>query len=156
MSTTPPVSAILHRAWSADLSPAKLYELLRLRVAVFVIEQNCPYQELDGRDLEPATRHFWVDAEPGTDLPQGYLRLLEERDGGFRIGRVCTAPWARGRGLSRRLMEAALVEVGTSPCVLDAQVYASGLYAAFGFAPVGEEFLEDGIPHVTMRRPGTR
>jgi ElaA protein len=154
--STTPVSATLHRAWAADLTPARLYELLQLRIAVFVIEQNCPYPELDGRDLESATRHFWVDPEPGTELPQAYLRLLEERDGSFRIGRVCTAPWARGRGLSRRLMEAALVEVGRKPCVLDSQVQVTGLYAAFGFAPDGEEFMEDGIPHITMRRGDSR
>jgi ElaA protein len=147
-----PVPATLHRAWSADLSPALLYDLLRLRIAVFVIEQNCPYPELDGRDLEQSTRHFWVEPESPGGLPQAYLRLLEEPDGGYRIGRVCTAQAARGRGLARRLMEAALAETGGAHCVLDAQVQVKDLYAAFGFQPVGEEFLEDGIPHVTMVR----
>ena len=147
-STAP---ATLRRAWAADLTPAMLYDLLRLRIAVFVIEQNCPYPELDGRDLDQDTRHFWVVPGPGEDLPQAYLRLLAE-PGGFRIGRVCTAASARGRGLARRLMEAALAEVGTERCVLDAQVQAQGLYAAFGFEPEGEEFLEDGIPHITMVR----
>lgn len=144
--------ATLRRAWSADLTPALLYDLLRLRIAVFVIEQNCPYPELDGRDLEPDTRHFWVVPGPDEDLPQAYLRLLAEPGGGYRIGRVCTAASARGRGLARRVMEAALAEVGGARCVLDAQVQAQGLYAAFGFMPEGEEFLEDGIPHVTMVR----
>lgn len=143
---------VLHREWAADLTPARLYALLRLRVDVFVVEQECPYPELDGRDLEPTTRHFWIGSETDPDVPVACLRLLEEPDGGYRIGRVCTARDMRGRGLSRRLMEAALAEVGSAESVLDAQVYASGLYAAFGFRPVGEEFLEDGIPHVTMRR----
>jgi ElaA protein len=143
--------ATLRRAWSADLTPTLLYDLLRLRIAVFVIEQNCPYPELDGRDLDPTTRHFWVVPGPGEELPQAYLRLLAEPDG-YRIGRVCTAAAARGRGLARRLMEAALAEVGHTRCVLDAQVCAQGLYATFGFTPSGEEFLEDGIPHITMVR----
>lgn len=145
-----PVSATLRRAWAADLTPQRLYALLRLRIDVFVVEQNCPYPELDGRDLEPTTRHFWIESEH-SDVPVGYLRLLEERDG-FRIGRVCTALSARGQGLGRRLMEAALAEVGTAPCVLDAQVQAMDMYRSFGFEPVGDQFLEDGIAHITMRR----
>jgi ElaA protein len=151
-----PVSAVLHREWAVDLTPERLYALLRLRVEVFVIEQECPYPELDGRDLEPATRHFWIASDTDADLPLACLRLLEEQDGSFRIGRVCTAKEARGRGLSRRLMEAALVDVGGSESVLDAQVQVAGLYAAFGYRQVGDEFVEDGIPHITMRRPAGR
>jgi ElaA protein len=147
-----PATAALHREWAADLTPSRLYALLRLRIAVFVVEQECPYPELDGRDLDEYTRHFWVGSDTDGHQPVAYLRLLEDRKGTFRIGRVCTAPDARGRGLSRRLMEAALAEVGDAPCVLDAQVRAEGLYAAFGFRRAGEEYLEDGIPHVTMRR----
>ena len=142
-------SATLRRAWAADLTPAGLYALLRLRISVFVIEQNCPYQELDGLDLLETTRHFWL--ESGGE-PIACLRLLEDADG-FRIGRVCTLGERRGRGLSRRLMEAALAEVGKAPCVLGAQVHATGVYAAYGFVSEGEPYLEDGIPHITMRRP---
>lgn len=151
-----PVSTLLHREWAADLTPQRLYALLRLRVDVFVVEQECPYPELDGRDLDQTTRHFWIGSDTDPDLPVACLRLQEEPGGGFRIGRVCTARDARGRGLSRRLMEAALAEVGNAESVLDAQVYAAGLYAAFGFEAVGEEFLEDGIRHVTMRRVPAR
>jgi ElaA protein len=154
--TAYPVSTILHREWAADLSPQRLYALLRLRVDVFVVEQECPYPELDGRDLEPATRHFWIGSDSDPELPLAYLRLLEEPDGTYRIGRVCTARDARGRGLSRRLMEAALAETGDAETVLDAQVQVAGLYAAFGFTAEGDEFVEDGIPHVTMRRGTTR
>lgn len=147
----------LRRSWADDLRPAELYAFLRLRVDVFVVEQRCPYPELDGLDLDPQTRHFWL---AGADGVVAYLRLLETaaHDGRaeFRIGRVCTASSARGRGFSRRLLEAALAEVGGASCVLDAQTYATGLYAAFGFEPVGEEYLEDGIPHITMRRPASR
>jgi ElaA protein len=142
-------SATLRRAWAADLTPAGLYALLRLRVSIFVIEQNCPYQELDGLDLLSTTRHFWLESD---SKPVACLRLLEESDV-FRIGRVCTISELRGRGLSRRLMEAALAEVGSSACLLEAQVQAQGFYAGFGFVPEGEPYLEDDIPHVTMRRP---
>jgi ElaA protein len=150
-----PVSTVLHREWAADLTTARLYSLLRLRVEVFVVEQECPYPELDGRDLEDTTRHFWIASDTDGHPPLAYLRLLEERDGGFRIGRVCTARDARRKGLSRRLMEAALVDVGGAESVLEAQVQVADFYAAFGYQRVGEEYVEDGIPHVTMRRPAS-
>lgn len=148
--TTTSSGVTLRRTWAADLTAAELYSIIRLRVDVFIVEQNCPYPELDGRDLEPDTRHFWLTAH-GTVV--AYLRLLVDADGEFRIGRVCTAPAERGRGLSRRLLEAALAEVGTERCVLDAQTHAAGLYASLGFVRDGEEYLEDGIRHITMRRP---
>lgn len=141
--------AILRREWAADLSAEQLYALLRLRTDVFVVEQKAPYPELDGRDLEPSTRHFWLEAE---DVVVATLRLLEEPDGLFRIGRVCTAAEARGNGLSGRLMEAVLAEIGSAPSVLDAQTYVTKFYASYGFVAEGDEYLEDGIPHVTMRR----
>jgi ElaA protein len=148
---TQPFPAILRRQWSADLTVQQLYAVLRLRGDVFVVEQNCPYPELDGRDLEPTTRHLWLEQD-GSAEPSAYLRLLEEPGGTFRIGRVVTARTARGRGFSRRLVEAALAEVGDADCVLDAQTYVADFYASFGFVPEGEEFLEDGIPHIRMRR----
>ena len=135
-------------ARAADLSVAQLYPLLALRIEVFVIEQNCPYQELDGHDLDPDTRHLWIGSD---EVPLAYLRLRRDAEA-FRIGRVCVAAAARRRGLARRLMEAALAEVGDTECVLDAQTYATDLYAAFGFRPEGAEFLDDGVPHIRMRR----
>ncbi|GAB2783640.1 GNAT family N-acetyltransferase [Amycolatopsis magusensis] len=138
------------RAATGDqVSAGDLYSFLKLRVDVFVVEQECPYPELDGRDLLPGTRHLWLDGASGVDA---YLRVLEEPSGGFRIGRVVTAGAARGRGLAGQLMHAALESISDAPAVLDAQTYAKGFYAKFGFEPTGEEFLEDGIPHVTMRR----
>jgi ElaA protein len=143
---------VLHRAWAADLTPARLYALLRLRITVFVVEQNCPYQDLDGDDLSPSTRHFWIETDTE---PIAYLRLVEA-NGEFRIGRVCTAIAMRGKGLSRRLIEAALAETGTAPAVLHAQVSVADMYERFGFRLSGAEFLEDGIPHVPMRRYAPR
>ncbi|WP_431924177.1 GNAT family N-acetyltransferase [Amycolatopsis tucumanensis] len=132
-----------------DLTTQQLYDILRLRVEVFVVEQTCPYPELDGRDLLPTTRHFWIDGPEGIE---SYLRVLDDGDGVQRIGRVVTAKHARGRGLAARLMTAALISVGDADSVLDAQTYARGFYEKFGYVAEGEEFDEDGIPHITMRR----
>ncbi|MEV0057005.1 GNAT family N-acetyltransferase [Saccharopolyspora shandongensis] len=152
--TLQPLATAVHRAYTADLDAEDFYRMLRLRVDVFVVEQECPYPELDGRDLEETTRHFWIDSADGYVL--GYLRLLEDRDGTFRIGRVCTAKSARGLGLGRKLMRAAVAEVQHSPAVLAAQTYAKEFYRSFGFVEEGEEYLEDGIPHVDMRREPRR
>lgn len=143
---------VLHRRLAADLSTAMIYALLRLRVEVFVVEQACPYQELDGHDLDRTTRHYWLAPAGEIEDPQATLRLLEPADGQFRIGRVCAARQARRQGEVRRLLEAALAEVGDAPCVVDAQRHCVELYRAYGFVVDGAEFTEDGIPHVPMRR----
>lgn len=142
----------------AELDAPTLYALLRLRCDVFVVEQHCPYPELDGRDAEPGTRHLWLDQGGG---PIAYLRILREPDGTARIGRVCTAASHRGGGHARHLMVAALDLVGPDTgCVLDAQAHLVGFYGGFGFTESGPEYLDDGIPHVPMRRtvlrPGHR
>jgi ElaA protein len=139
----------LYTAGFDELSPTLLYALLRLRVDVFVVEQQCPYPELDGRDTEAGTRHLWADRD---GVPVGYLRILAEPGGGARIGRVCVARPARGEGLARRLMAAALEHIGDRPCELHAQAHLAGFYASFGFTATGPEYLDDGIPHVPMRR----
>ncbi|MFB9931974.1 GNAT family N-acetyltransferase [Amycolatopsis halotolerans] len=139
----------LHRAAGPDLAAADLYEILRLRSEVFVVEQDCVYADIDGRDLLPETQHLWLASD--TEI-LAYLRVLAEPGGG-RIGRVVTAKSARGQGLAAQLMAAAL-DGAVGEFVLDAQTYAQGLYARFGFVAEGEEYLEDGIPHITMRRPG--
>ncbi|WP_020657557.1 GNAT family N-acetyltransferase [Amycolatopsis benzoatilytica] len=140
----------LHRANGPDLTAADLYAILRLRSEVFVVEQECVYADLDGRDLLASTQHLWLTADQDV---LAYLRILAEPGGGLRIGRVVTEASARGRGLAGELMAAALDGV-SEQFVLDAQTYAQGLYARYGFVAEGEEFLEDGIPHVTMRRAG--
>ncbi|SFS35182.1 GNAT family N-acetyltransferase [Saccharopolyspora flava] len=152
--TLQPLATAVQRAYTADLDAFDFYRMLRLRVDVFVVEQEAPYHELDGRDLEDSTRHFWVDS--ADDYVLGYLRLLEDPDGVYRIGRVCTAKSARGLGIARKLMRAAVAEVQNSPAVLSAQTYAKGFYASFGFVEVGDEYLEDGIPHIDMRREPRR
>jgi ElaA protein len=151
------VTVELRRAWAHDLDAPTLYALLRLRVEVFVVEQNCPYFELDGRDLESHTRHFWLESPSGAVIST--LRLLEDHPDGatvFRIGRVCTEVSERGRGNTNRLMAAALAEVGDHPCRLSAQSYLAAMYARHGFVTDGAEFDEDGIAHVPMVRAGRR
>lgn len=138
----------LHTALFADLDAATLYRLLKLRGDIFVVEQRCAYPELDGRDTEPHTRHLWFADDDGE--PLSYLRVLRD-ESAWRIGRVCTAVTGRGQGLSGRLMTAALA-IGPGEFVLDAQSYLVGFYAGFGFEPSGPEYIEDGIPHVPMRR----
>ncbi|HEX6969275.1 MAG TPA: GNAT family N-acetyltransferase [Micromonosporaceae bacterium] len=140
--------AELHVARFLDLDARTLYDLLRLRVDVFVVEQKCPYPELDGRDTEPGTLHLWLDRD-GT--PVAYLRLLDDGSA-RRIGRVVVGPGHRGAGHARRLMSEALAIVGPQPCVLDAQSHLVDFYAGFGFVATGPLFLEDGIPHMPMRR----
>jgi ElaA protein len=140
----------LHVATFAQLTPGTLYGLLRLRVDVFVVEQKCPYPELDGRDTEPGTRHVWL---ADGDAPTAYLRILREPDGTARVGRVCVAAGARGRGLARVLMRDAMDLIGPVPSVLDAQAYLTGFYTSLGFIATGPEFAdEDGIPHVPMEK----
>jgi ElaA protein len=138
----------VHDASFADLDARTGYLLWQLRERVFVVEQECAYLDLDGRDLEPATRHLYVDA---AGVPVAYLRVLQDPDV-MRIGRVVVDPAHRRTGLAGRLMERALDVVGERPCRLDAQSHLAGWYRRFGFDPCGAEFLEDGIPHVPMRR----
>lgn len=123
------------------------YDVWRLRQDVFVVEQECPYPDLDGRDPEPGTRHVLLRDH---DRLVGYARVLDDRDV-WRIGRVALAPEARGRGLADSLVTTALADCVGRDVVLDAQSPLAGWYATFGFAVDGEEFLEDGIPHLPMR-----
>jgi ElaA protein len=142
----------LHAGHPGSLDAETLYRNLQLRSAIFVVEQRCPYQDLDGRDLEPAAEWLWA-TEDGRLLAT--LRTLREPDGTVRIGRVATDPAARSRGIAGRLMEFALHRLGDSVhIVLDAQSYLESWYQRYGFRRCGEEFVEDGIPHVPMRRSG--
>lgn len=133
----------------AELTPAELYGILRLRVDVFVVEQACPYPELDGRDAEPTTTHLWI-AEDG--VPVSCIRVLA--NGADRaIGRVATAAGARGRGLSARLIERGIELCAGRTIDIGAQAYLEGWYERFGFRRSGPDYDEDGIRHLPMRLP---
>jgi ElaA protein len=137
-------------ALTDELDAGTLYRILAVRSAVFVVEQDCVYLDTDGRDLEPAARQLWIETD-GAVLAT--LRLLRDPDGAARIGRVATVPSARSAGLARLLMVRALELSAGRAIVLDAQSYLVDWYARFGFVQTSAEYLEDGIPHVTMRRP---
>lgn len=129
------------------LTGAEVYAVARLRQQVFVIEQDCVYGDLDGRDLEPGTRHVLMrDA----DALAGYARVLDDRDV-WRIGRVLLDPAYRGRGLADAVMNTALQVTAGRDVVLDAQSPLAGWYGSFGFEVAGPEFVEDDIPHTPMR-----
>jgi ElaA protein len=130
-----------------DLDARTAYEVWRLRQDVFVVEQSCPYPDLDGRDLEVGTRH--VVMKDGDGLA-GYARVLDDGEE-WRIGRVVLAPAARGRGLADQLIDKALEVSADRPVVMDAQTPLRAWYERFGFEVVGPEFLDDGIPHLPMR-----
>ncbi|WP_241047475.1 GNAT family N-acetyltransferase [Achromobacter xylosoxidans] len=144
-------------AWTckphAELTLAELYAILRLRSEVFVVEQQCVFLDLDGKDLLGQTEHLmaWENGEL-----LAYCRLLEPalNDGQAVIGRVITAPAARGTGLGHELMRRAKDEVARlwpgAPVYLGAQARLKGYYGGHGFAPVTDEYIEDGIPHVGM------
>jgi ElaA protein len=130
-----------------DLTAHDLYGILRLRSEVFVVEQSCVYLDADGRDTEPETTHLWIERN---ETPVAYLRVLDSGES-RRIGRVVTHPAARGSGLAGRLLQYVL-DTTSDPWVLDAQSHLTGWYEHFGFVVSGDEFIEDGIPHVPMRR----
>ncbi len=143
------VDGPVNRATWDDLDPRTLHDLVRLRLDVFVVEQQCAYPELDGRDVEPGTEHWWTADASG---PTSCLRVLVEPGAERRVGRVATRADVRGRGLSTLLMRAVLEAHGHEVLVLDAQSPVQRMYAALGFEVCGPEFLDDGIPHVPMRR----
>jgi predicted GNAT family N-acyltransferase len=138
----------LREARFAELSGREVYDLCRLRVDVFVVEQECPYPELDGRDVEPGTVHLWYEEDGGV---LSTIRVLD--DGPTRaIGRVATAADARGRGLAAGLIRRGMELCAGLPITLGAQAYLEGWYEGFGFRRTGPGYVEDGIPHVPMRR----
>ncbi len=139
--------------WSCSrleaLGALALYEVLKLRSEVFVLEQQCIYLDPDGADLQ--AWHLLGRGEGG-EL-QAYARLLE----GPRIGRVLTAPGARGAGQGRALMHEAIAQCERlwpgQPIELAAQAYLQRFYASFGFEPTSALYEEDGISHIDMKRP---
>ena len=136
-----------------ELSALELYELIRLRVDVFVVEQNCPYAELDGLDLN--AHHVLGHDEEGRLM--ACARILPPEHGGLpHIGRVVVHPAVRGKGLAHQLMTTALDALhrihGSRRSELAAQAHLEAFYAAHGYERTGADYDLDGIPHVDMRR----
>lgn len=138
---------VVRAATFNELTTTEFHDLVKLRIDVFVVEQECAYPELDGRDTEPGTRHLWI-AMRGEMVAT--LRILDDGDE-LRIGRVATGKNFRHKGHAANLMRYALT-LAPGPFVLDAQSHLSQWYEQFGFIRDGHDFLEDGIPHIPMRR----
>ncbi len=138
-----------------ELSVEELYKILQLRNEVFVVEQNCPYQDCDGKDAE--SYHFcgWNDG----DL-KAYTRLLPPGISSYpnaaSLGRVVTSPSIRAQSIGKQLMSRSLENLyrlfGDVPVTIGAQLYLKNFYESFSFVQRGETYLEDGIPHITMEK----
>jgi ElaA protein len=133
----------------AALDPLTAYSLWKLRQDVFVVEQEAAYADLDGLDLAPETRHVVMEDDDGVVL--GCARVLDEGLR-WRIGRVALHRTVRGQGWADQVLSAALQVCPDRDVVLDAQTPLADWYAGYGFEVDGEEFLEDGIPHLPMVR----
>lgn len=150
---------MLRWQWSSfeELSRHELYEILKARQAVFVVEQNCVYQDID--DLDPVAWHLvgWLQDEAGETLA-AYLRVVfpGSKYPEPSLGRVLTTLSARGTGLGRELLREGITRTLTAfpgaSIRISAQQYLEQFYAEFGFQTVSEAYLEDGIPHVEMLR----
>lgn len=134
----------------AELSAVALYELLRLRQQIFVVEQSSPYPDLDG--LDAAAAHLLLRC--AGELA-GYLRVVPAPSD-IRIGRVAVTAPLRGHGLGRRLMAEALgfcrERHPALPVVLTAQHHLIRFYQSFGFAATSEPFDDFGLVHIAMRK----
>ncbi|KQS80251.1 acyltransferase [Rhizobium sp. Leaf384] len=135
------------------LSATDLYALLKLRVDVFVVEQTCPYPELDGKDASALHLRLLDD---GVLLASARLQPPADAQTPARIGRVVVSPDHRGKHLGHALMREAIsaceTAFGGAPIALSAQSHLRAFYASFGFEETSAEYVEDGIPHVDMAR----
>jgi ElaA protein len=139
-----------------DLDTATLYAWMALRQRVFVVEQSAAYQDADGVDLDAwhvLAYHNDVLVAGARVIPAGVLY------DDAAIGRVVCAPEARGQGVGRAVMHAALAHLralwGPVAVHISAQAYLREFYASLGFVVDGEGYLEDGIPHWPMTRPAS-
>ena len=140
-----PSDPLVSTARLRELTPLQLHGILRLRSDVFVVEQQCAYADIDGRDADPDTQHLWIE-EDGDVVAA--LRILEGDVP--QIGRIVTRADRRGQGLASVLLRAALARV-KRPVELKAQARLQAWYETFGFARCGNEWVEGGIPHIRMR-----
>lgn len=136
-----------------ELTVHELYGILQLRSEVFVVEQNCPYQDADGKDFKA-----WHLCGYQNGKPVVYARLLPAgvSYAEVSIGRVVSSPTVRKEGYGKLLMAEAIAQCeklfGKQPIRIGAQAYLKKFYEGFGFEDMNEPYLEDGIPHLIMLR----
>lgn len=141
--------AILHYT---ELALDEFHDIIQLRIAIFVVEQNCPYQELDGKDKES----FHLICKNENEEIVATLRILPPHLSyeTVAIGRIVVHEKERGKSLGHKLIEKSMQfieeEFGTVPVTLSAQKHLEGFYEKHKFKSTGKEYLEDGIPHVEM------
>ncbi|WDF47554.1 GNAT family N-acetyltransferase [Chryseobacterium sp. KACC 21268] len=137
----------------SELTTPELYEIIKARVNVFVVEQDCPYPDID--DYDQKAIHLWAEKE-GEVL--AYCRIFDKgiKYSETSIGRVVTTENGRGTGLGKQLIKYALEiienRIGTSEVRISAQDYLLKFYSDFGFQDTGKKYLEDNIPHTEMLR----
>lgn len=144
-----------------DLSRDALYGILALRAEVFVVEQDCAFQDLDGNDAQSIHVVAWSSRDYANSIFQAlaYTRIVPPAVSYAEpsIGRVVTAPSLRGQGVGVELMERSVAACHRlypgQEIRISAQAYLEKFYAGLGFAPTGKYYLEDGIPHLEMLRP---
>ena len=133
-----------------ELSLNELYNIMQLRSQVFVVEQNCIYQDLD--DIDKISYHLFIKGN--NDMIKAYLRIFEKDKDTAQIGRVVTEEKERKKGYATKLMEKGIQliknEMKKNKVYLEGQVYCKDLYLKLGFEIISDEFLEDGIPHYKM------
>ena len=137
----------------SQLSTKELYEILQLRAKVFVVEQNCPYQDIDNKDLDS----YHVMGYKNQKLIT-YTRIVNPSISypEISIGRVVVCPENRGLKLGVEVMKKSISYIETTlakqPIRLSAQAHLKRFYSGLGFQHTGKEYLEDGIPHIEMLR----
>jgi ElaA protein len=137
-----------------DLTPRELYVILRLRNEVFVVEQNCVFQDADNKDFYSWHLMGWMNQEL-----VAYTRLLPKglAYDEASIGRVVNSPSVRGKGIGQELMSESIKKLfelfGPQSIHIGAQLYLKKFYESFGFQATGAIYLEDGIEHIEMVRP---
>ena len=133
----------------SELSTEELFEIYKLRVSVFVVEQECPYQEID--DMDRVAYHLWLKDDDGIEA---YARVLPQGTAfpTVAIGRIIAVKRRCGLGskIVKSAIEVAKAKFNADEITIGAQVYARLLYEKCGFQQISEEFLEDGIPHILM------
>ena len=139
--------------WFEELGVQEMYEILQLRTEVFVVEQNCVYQDLDGKDNKSLHVSGYLN-----EVLVAYVRIVKAgvSYSEIAIGRVVVSPAHRHKSLGHEVMTKAIEivesQLGVQPIRISAQSHLEKFYGKLGFVSTGKAYLEDGIPHIEMLR----